>query len=604
MKMRTLLIFLLSLLFSQVVFANPTIPHFTADTLKKIIIENANNQVIDNAVSPPIRYFNGDVRAYHEGSYFFCDSAKMIDNELFAFGNVVIIQHDTITMFADELYYHGDSLFAYLRSKVVLQNNNDALYTEYMEYDMEEKKAYYRDKAIMVSGNSTLKSKKGIFDVKNNLAIFEERVTVDGEDFHMVTDTLNYKTNDEVATWNTPALIKTDSSAIYSLTGTYQTRQKYAEFRGDAQYKKADVVATSDLITYDGFLKKVSLYGKAIYDSKTEHAKADSIIHSEKEDITQLIGNASFVNEKNKAAGANITYNKKEDRFALNGRGEISDSTMVIIADKLDYDKVTKKGIATGDVIWTDTASATTIKADSIYSDGSIDYMHASRKIGKALMITVLDNDSLFLASDTLKRFRSIVPKDSLTADTIKILTADNRVEIYKNDLQAVTDSLVFHEKDSIFTMFNRPVLWSDTTQLEADTAKIYLKHKKIDRLDLNSNALVITSPDMIFFNQIRGNNMTGTFKENELDELKVTGSSQCIYYMQDDEKAYIGVNQTDCSLMIFKFEAKKIKNIRFYTEPNSTISPLDKVDHEGIKLKGFKWQLEKRPLSMADILQ
>ena len=130
------------------------------------------------------------------------------------------------------------------------------------------------------------------------------------------------------------------------------------------------------------------------------------------------------------------------------------------------------------------------------------------------------------------------------------------------------------------------------------------MKNKKISRLDLNSNALVITSPDMIFFNQIRGNTMTGNFVDNALDELKVTGSSQCIYYMQDDEKAYIGVNQTDCSLMIFKFEAKKIKNIRFYTEPNSTISPIDAVDHEAIKLKGFNWKLEKRPLTMADLLQ
>ena len=97
----------------------------------------------------------------------------------------------------------------------------------------------------MVSGNSTLKSKKGIFDVKNNLAIFEERVTVDGEDFHMVTDTLHYKTNEEIASWTTPALIKTDSSEIYSLTGNYKTREKQAEFRGDAQYKKSDIIATA-----------------------------------------------------------------------------------------------------------------------------------------------------------------------------------------------------------------------------------------------------------------------------------------------------------------------------------------------------------------------
>ena len=104
--MRTFGYFIFLLFVSQIALANKATSGFAADTLKKIIIENANNQVIDNAVSPPIRYFNGDVRAYHEGSYFFCDSAKMIDNELFSFGHVVIIQHDTITMFADEFYYH------------------------------------------------------------------------------------------------------------------------------------------------------------------------------------------------------------------------------------------------------------------------------------------------------------------------------------------------------------------------------------------------------------------------------------------------------------------------------------------------------------------
>ncbi len=575
-----------------------------ADTLKKIIVENANNQVIDNTLNPPVRYFNGDVRAYHEGSYFFCDSAKIIDNELFAFGNVVIIQHDTITMFADELYYHGDSLFSYLRSKVVLQNSDDALYTEYLEYDMEEKKAYYRDKAIMVSGNSNLKSKKGIFDVKNNQATFQERVTVDGEDFHMVTDTLLYDTREEIATWKNPAVIKTDSSEIYSLTGQYKTRQKYATFQGDAQYKKKDVVATADLIYYDGFLKKVGLLGKAIYHSANEHAVADSIFHEETDDITELVGNASFENPNNKAKGNKIIHFKKEDRFTLGGRGEISDSTNIIKANNLDYNKKSKKGVATGDVTWQDTVSKTTIHADSLYLDGTVDYMHASKKGGKALLETLMDGDTLFLAADTLRRTRKFIQLDSVSTDTIIYLTADNRVEIFKQDLQAITDSLTFNQKDSVFTLFNQPLLWSDTTQLTGDTANIFMKNKRIDRLDLNENALVITSPDMIYFNQIRGQTMTGNFKDNAMETLKVAGSAQCVYYMLDKEDAYIGVNQTDCSLMIFKFENKKIKNIRFYTEPNSTISPMDQIDHNTIKLKGYKWEIEKRPLSKTDIFQ
>ena len=115
---------------------------------------------------------------------------------------------------------------------------------------------------------------------------------------------------------------------------------------------------------------------------------------------------------------------------------------------------------------------------------------------------------------------------------------------------------------------------------------------------------MVITSPDMVFFNQIKGQNMTGNFRDNAMETLKVAGSAQCIYYMLDKEDAYIGVNQTDCSLMIFRFENKKSKTSAFTQSPIQTISPIDQIDHEAIKTKRFKWDLEKRPLTRFDIYQ
>ncbi|MBK8700255.1 MAG: hypothetical protein IPN29_12290 [Saprospiraceae bacterium] len=574
------------------------------DTLKKIIVENANNQVIDNAVSPPVRYFNGDVRAYHDGSYFFCDSAKIIENVMYAYGNVVIIQHDTISVFADELFYDGDSLFAYLRSKVVLKSNDDNLYTEYLEYDMKIKTAYYRDKALMTSGKNSLKSRKGRFDVQHNLAYFEDRVTVDGEDFHMVTDSMWYNTQSEVATWNTPATIKQDSSNLFSMTGVYDTQQKIATFKGNAQYKKGDVTAVAETMIYDGFTKAVKLINGAEYKSGTEYARADTLTYFEETKISQLVGHAYFINQTNEAEGAYISYDKTNDRFALKGKGQIKDSTQIIQAEFLDYDKLKKKGIAVGSVIWRDTAASSSIHADSLYVDGERDYMSASNKSGKPLLTTLIDKDTMFLSADTLRKSKYIITVDSLRSDTIKYFTGDNHVEIYKSDLQAVTDSLIFNEKDSVFTLFNQPLLWSDTTQLSGDTARIYLKNKKISRLELWQNGLVITSPDLQFYNQIKGNKVVGSFKDNQLDQLKVTGSAQCLYYMLDDDDGYIGVNQTECSLMIFQFQNKKIRDIRFYTEPTSTLSPMNAVDHDAIKLKGFKWEVAKRPSSPTDLLQ
>ncbi len=574
----------------------------TQDTTKNIIIENANKQIIDNNFNPSIKYFKGDVRAYHSGSFFYCDSAKLIGNQLFAYGNVVIIQNDTVSIFGDDLFYDGDSLFAYIKSKVVLVNDGDQLFTEYLEYDLRAKKAYYKDRALLRSDKSELKSKKGTYDLAANTVHFEERVTIDGEDFYMVTDTLDFDTKNEIAVWNTPAVIDQDTAKIYSKKGRYEIKSKKAEFVGDAQYQKKDVVATADKIVYEGIKKDVYMYGQAKYISAQDTAYADTILYNDPSQLINLNGHALFKNKSNKAEGKSITYDKKNDGFKLAGRGQIQDSTTTLIADDLDYNKLTKKGKASGKVIWQDTSAHTTLQSDSLDIDGGQDYFAAKNKIGKPILATEVDDDTIFISALLIKRQRVIHQVDSIKSDTSTVIIGDKEVEIYKKDLQGVADSMTYSQKDSLFTLFEDPVLWTDTTQMTGDTIKIFMKNKKVDHLDIKNNGLIITSEDLIYFNQIRGNTIVGTFKDKTIDHMKVNGTAQCIYYMLDDDKAYIGVNQTDCSLIIFKFENKKIKNIRFYSEPKSVLSPMDKIDHETIKLKGFKWQLERRPMSLEDL--
>jgi lipopolysaccharide export system protein LptA len=572
------------------------------DSTKEIIIENANKQIIDNNFTPSVKYFIGEVRAFHEGSFFYCDSAKLIGNQLYAYGNVVIIQNDTVSIFGDDLFYDGDSLFAYIKSKVVLINDGDKLYTEYLEYDMREKKAYYKDRALLVSDKTELKSKKGTYDLAKNTVHFEERVTIDGEDFYMVTDSLDFDTKNEIAVWNTPAVIDQDTAKIYSKKGRYEINLKKAEFIGDAQYQKKDVIATADKIVYEGLKKDVSLFDHAIYVSATDSARADTIVYNDATKLIKLDGKANFKNKENKAEGQSITYDKKNDGFKLSGRGQIQDSTSLLIADNLDYSKITKIGKASGKVIWKDTSAHTTLQSDSLDIDGSKDYFAAKNKVGKPILSTEVDDDTLHISALVIKRQQVFYQVDSTHIDTSTIIVGDNEVEIFKKDLQGIADSITYNQKDSLFRLFDNPVLWTDTTQMFGDTIAIYMKNKKVDYLDMHSNALVITSDDLFYFNQIRGNKIIGTFKDKTIDQMKVNGNAQCVYYMLDDDKAYIGVNQTDCSLIIFKFEAKKIKDIRFYLEPKSVLSPMDKVNHDEIKLKGFKWELDKRPRSLDDL--
>jgi hypothetical protein len=82
--------------------------------------------------------------------------------------------------------------------------------------------------------------------------------------------------------------------------------------------------------------------------------------------------------------------------------------------------------------------------------------------------------------------------------------------------MQAVADSLVFAKSDSVFTMYKYPIVWSDSTQVSGDTIDLFLKDKKLDKMKVKSQANILNSPDLLFFNQIQGRIIESFFEQGE----------------------------------------------------------------------------------------
>lgn len=611
------------------------------DTLNRIIIENANNQVTDATTDTVVKYFNGDVRAYHKGNFIFCDSAKMVGNDLIAWGNVSIIQHDTTRLFADNMKYFGDIEKAKLDGSVILESGKNKLYTSDLDYDLKTKKGTYTNNAQLQNADQILKSKRGIYDVGTDKAYFYEKVSIDGKDFSMITDSMEYETENEIARWKTPALIISNKSRIYSEQGFYNFKDKSSEFIGNAQFEEDDKISNADTIRYNDITKEILLSGYANFASDSTIASADKIYYNKEKESIKLLGSAYYEDKASKAEGENIYYDKEKEAFSFEGGGKIYDGETTLSGLNLDYDKKSGKGRAVGNVIWQDTKAKTSIMCDSLDIRSKESYFKAINFKGKPLFTIELDGDTLFMSADTLKSFRRFVFRDSLRnvipqitttvstkdsiktptidslhiaskiispkvffIDTIKYMVGDNHVELYKSDMQGVCDSITYNGLDSVFSLVQKPVIWTDTTQLYSDSIKIFLKERKIDRMNMKDNALVLTSPDLIYFNQIGGNVINSQFMEGRLKNMKVNGNARAIYYMLDDDKAYIGVNQTDASFMVFDFEEKKIRHIRSYTDPKSEMKPIKGTDHEALKLKGFEWKIALRPLSIVDLMQ
>ncbi|HOY13320.1 MAG TPA: OstA-like protein [Saprospiraceae bacterium] len=686
----------------------------------QIIVENADQAIVETGQTPQVTKYLGNVRAYHEGAFIFCDNAILTGNNLYAVGNVSILEADTLQIYADTLIYQGDSSLAYLVKDVILINNQDTLYAPDLKYNLSTKVADYVHKALMKDATNTLKSQFGTYNTATKEAWFYTKVSVDGDSLSLLTDTLRYNTESKQAAWYAPAIIKNKNARLFSKSGDYNLDTKNGIFMGEAQYEEDTITALADTIIYDGVKNHISLLGNASYVSQSDTATSDTIIYDRENELIELIGKADYRGKDNSAKGDKLRYDKKNETFKFEGRSQLADAPLFIDADFLDYDKNKQLGYAVGNVVYRDTSEGLIIWADTLDYDGTINFMRATAQNRKPVMGTEIDGDTLYITARVLRTYRKIIdPKaavidtlskmqndsiktsqDSLSIDSVKTnelidsqsidyinlnkidkgsepkldslfikketgvisktdslhlnsqdstiilldtnstikmdsmsikkdsiyinfndslmvdtsqisgldsinyLIAEDDVVLYKSDLQARADSLAYNDLDSIFTLFYNPVMWTDTTQILGDTIRIGLRDNKISSLVVNDNAFMINSTDFKFFNQIGGKVLVGEFEEGEMKLMRVNGNAQIVYYMLDDEDAYIGANTTDCSYMVFYFTDKKISDIRFYNSPQSKILPMQGTNHEDIKLKNFNLRFSEQPKNKDELFQ
>ena len=107
----------------------------------------------------------------------------------------------------------------------------------------------------------------------------------------------------------------------------------------------------------------------------------------------------------------------------------------------------------------------------------------------------------------------------------------------------------------------------------------------------------------VVDLDQVKGRDMLGIFKDNELVRINVTGNSQTVYYPKDGPEI-IGMNKAESSDLIIFLENRKVRKIRFITQPAATLYPLKDAPDADKFLRGFKWFGELRPVSANDIFR
>ena len=103
-------------------------------------------------------------------------------------------------------------------------------------------------------------------------------------------------------------------------------------------------------------------------------------------------------------------------------------------------------------------------------------------------------------------------------------------------------------------------------------------------------------------YNQLKGNAINGQFANGEIDFLRAKGNGESLYYLQDEDSAYIGMSYAMADAITMKFLNKELKRVSWVSGVTGSTYPIKQIPEDKKELRNFKWLEGERPKSISDL--
>jgi hypothetical protein len=152
--------------------------------------------------------------------------------------------------------------------------------------------------------------------------------------------------------------------------------------------------------------------------------------------------------------------------------------------------------------------------------------------------------------------------------------------------------------------MYKDPLVWSNENQLSGDTIYLFTKNKKPDHLFVFENSFAISRTKENFLNQIKGNRINGNFVNGNIDYMRAKGNAESVYYLQDSDSAYIGMNYARADAISMYFGKDGLKRVSWVNGVEGTTFPMNQIPEEKKSLRNVKWLDNRRPKTWLELFQ
>jgi len=429
----------------------------------------SNEFKIDKKINPDLIRFVGEVVVTHKQMKLFCDSVYQYEkaNYIEAFGDVHIIQADTIDVYGDYLHYSGENQFAKLRDNVILKDPKIIVKTDSLNFDMKNNISYYFKGGEIQNDNNFLKSIIGRYYINDNLFFFKDSVFATNKTYVLTSDTLKYNTVSGISTILGPTKIVNETETLYSENGHYNTLSNKAYLTQNTSISRNEYKVFGDSIYTDNNKQIAELYNdvrmrdtvnnillKGNYLEVFKHCEIanmrDSAVLIQVENADSLFMHAKKFKLDKDSLGNRIIYAYDKVRFFRNDIQGQCDSLVYSLKDSI-------MRLYTEPIIW--------------------------------------------------------AQGNQITADTINILTENKKLKF----MDFIGSAYMCSKEDTVF--FN---------QVKGRSMRAFMKNNSLNKLDVKGNAETLYYPKdeniIIGMNVVKSSKLTIKFKDKKIDDILFMG--------------------------------------------------------------------------------
>ena len=389
-------------------------------------------------------------------------------------------------------------------------------------------------------------------------------VRMENRDVVLFTDSLNYDMQPNIGYYFDGGKIVDTENELSSIYGQYSPDTKQAVFNFDVQLVNEEYTLYSDTLEYNTNTKIADIIGPSVMVSDSNVIYSKLGWYDTHNNTSMLFDRSIIVSKSQQLTGDTIFYNRAE------GFGEVF-----------------------GNMILNDTTRRITMEGNYGFYD---EIKEASMATDSARVIDYSQPDTFYLHADTLR--------SSVLLDSTRLIRAYYGTRFFRNDIQGICDSMVYKTKDSAVYMFKNPILWNLDYQIFGDTIKVYMNDSTVRWAHVPAFAFATQQKDTAFFDQLSGKDLKAFFKEGRLDQVDVSGNVRTIFYPQERDSTFTGLNYAESSFLTMYLKDQKMVKLIMWPKVEGSLTPIPKITPAQLYLPDFHWYEEIRPRDPADIFR